>query len=524
MIPRWERAAGAALLAVVAAAPVSAMTIRPMTDAQLVRTSDVIVVGTVTQISSGEWDHRIVTWVDVAIERRIKGRSAGDSIRLTEVGGQAGGRHLVIPGAPRYEPGERVVVFARAWGDRLLRTNSFALGKFAVRESPGGVAEARQAAPAKAARPLASFLDRMQGLADREPGARGEFEAPNGYVDEQVAATVAPFQIGLTNGRGTLFRGRWFESDCGVPVEYVLGNIDPLLGDAATRQVVTEALEAWTAPVTAGIVLTLGADIPAVPADFDGYNTIVFEDPFDEIVDDLSDECTGVLAVGGFYSNPFFGELKVGGRRYDRTVDAFVVMNDRVSACIDQAGIAETLAHEIGHTIGFGHSSEDENEPDPDLEDALMYFLVHDDGRGARLGADDLRGLPQIYPPMTSVDPLTDQLAFYACQYNLGPFGIGCGLDAIAAGDDGVLVPLPPFRRYNKARKLARKAAHARRVKKARKFVRRSRKQAIKSDRKAMRFFDRGRFPPGCFDDIHSANDRAIREADALLLELEANL
>ena len=66
------------------------------------------------------------------------------------------------------------------------------------------------------------------------------------------------------------------------------------------------------------------------------------------------------------------------------------------------------FAHEIGHALGLGHSCGDSGTPscaDPVLNDALMRAYAHNDGRGARLGADDRAALAVLYgdgaPPCT---------------------------------------------------------------------------------------------------------------------------
>jgi hypothetical protein len=512
------RAFHSRLLAVVAlvtaASAANAMTIRPLSDAQLAGTSDVIVLGTVAAVASGESRGRIVTWVDIAVERSLKGRLPGSRIRLTEAGGRAGDRRLVIPGAPDYTVGERVVVFARVWGDRLLRTNSFALGKFTVVPSPGGVAQARRGAPAARAEPLDALLDRIRTLV----GDAAETPVPDGFVDGQGAAVHAPFQIGLPDGAGNVLRGRWVEAECGVPVPFSLGNLDPVLGAAGTHAAVDAALAAWTTPDVGQIELFRGPDLPLTSIEFLRANTIVFEDPFDEILDDLVG-CEGVLAIGGFF-------MEDTGALFERIVQGLVILNEGVSACLDATGVAETLAHEIGHAIGFGHSSENPNEPNPTLEDALMYFLIHDDGRGAQLAADDLAGLATLYPAVAPTDPVTDGLARLACLYDLGPLGIGCGLEVLFAEAEGRTLRLraAPIRKYRRAAKLAARATRAPTVKKARKLVRRSRGLALKSDAVATRLFDRDRWPEGCFVDIHDATGRAVTHAEQLLPLLDANL
>lgn len=499
---------------VTAASGASAMTIRPMSDAQLAGTSDLIVLGTVAAVASGEWQGRIVTWVDVAVERSLKGRVPGSSIRLTEAGGHAGARQLVIPGAPEYGVGERVVVFARVWGERLLRTNSFALGKFAVATAPTGVAEARRGPPAERAEPLDALLERIRTLV----GDAADAPVPDGFVDGQGAAVRAPFQIGLPDGLGGLLRGRWIEAECGVPVSFTLGNVDPVLGDAATRAAVDAALAAWTLPEVGQVELVRGPDLPLTSIEFLRANTIVFEDPFGEILDDLVG-CQGVLAIGGFFAERT-------STLFARIVQGLVIMNKGASACLEEAGVAETLAHEVGHAIGFGHSSENLNEPNQTLADALMYFLIHDDGRGAQLGTDDLAGLATLYPAVAPTDPVTDGLARLACLYDLGPLGIGCGLEVLIAQAEGRTLRLraAPIRKYGRAAKLATRATRAATIKKARKLVRRSRGRALKADAVATRLFDRDRWPEGCFVDIHDATGRAVAHADQLLPLLDAGL
>ncbi len=57
----------------------------------------------------------------------------------------------------------------------------------------------------------------------------------------------------------------------------------------------------------------------------------------------------------------------------------------------------ELLAHELGHALGLADSSSKRAEKDRTIREALMYAYLHNDGRGARLTADDRAGLRQLY-------------------------------------------------------------------------------------------------------------------------------
>src|SRR5262245_34559204 len=150
-----RRLALAVLLLGLGARLAAATILVPMSDDDLVATSDVIAVGTVRDIRTvllgGD---RIVTRVTIAVERALKGGDRSPTLVVTEPGGAVGGRRVVVYGAPEYAVDERVLVFLRLARDGTLVTNAMALGKYAL--AAGAVA--RRDVPLPDVRALDGFV------------------------------------------------------------------------------------------------------------------------------------------------------------------------------------------------------------------------------------------------------------------------------------------------------------------------------------------------------------------------------
>jgi hypothetical protein len=307
-------------------------------------------------------------------------------------------------------------------------------------------------------RPLAAFVGRIAALA-----------AHGGPVhDGRAGLAVAPPVLETATPAFT-FLGtppkRWFDADCGDAITFSLGNVDAGYGDAVSRAAVAQSAAAWTDVQGGSLVLLIGPDGSPAPSVVggagDGRNIIQFEDPFSEVQDLVG--CSGVLARGGFFAtfdadSPEFSKT-VGGVTFGRIVEGDVTVNQGLSECpaLDAPALGEVLAHEMGHAIGFDHSSEDPGETDPVLADALMYFRIHGDGRGASVRQDDVAAMLAGYPESIVA---TAPLARLSCRFDLGIFAISCFEQQLSGA---------PFARFAKAQAAAAKASRATTAKKQRK-------------------------------------------------------
>jgi hypothetical protein len=404
----------AAILALIAllSSPARSTTIVMMSDEELALTSDAIVAGTVTAVRAMRAaDGGVESFITVQPDEVLKGYAPLGNVTIRERGGRVGDVEQWLFGNPTYTVGESVIAFLRVDAEGMLRTTQMALGKFSIVHDaatqedvamrpiedadviiPG---RALQSRPPDDRRPANAFRSRLRAIvrsqpvpAMRQPLAT----APVFSADERLTTSSAGFK---------LFNNvRWFEPDEGLPVVYKVDAAgDPKIGATASRNAVDDALAAWTNIPTASIVLEDGGTITGAPSGgCDGKNTIVFSDPSGSVSDPSG--CAGILAVGGYCAN---GETTtVNDTVFNRIVEGDITVNNGWNACAfwNAINLAEILTHELGHTIGLAHSTD---------QTATMYAFAHFDGRGATVMPDDIAGATFIYPdtgvPVATLTP-----------------------------------------------------------------------------------------------------------------------
>ena len=375
LITRTLHQATAALVVVLVTAPATeAQT--PLSLQRLAEASTAVVIGRVESMASGRdpATQGIYTYVSVAVSELLEGANTGSPIVVKQLGGRLDDEGALVPGQARFAVGEEVLLFlAVRPRDRSLYTAGLWQGKWSIEPDAitGESLAVRRDGDGSAidARALSSLRAELGG---RLPAViAGELN-------------VAPFEA-PREAMPFVLRDpplRWMAP--GVVVRMDAGGQPGLSGGGGAE--IAAAMAQWNG---AGSSLTLnGGGASSSPPCAPGFGAIQikFNDPCGEIGDPL------VLAVSvlGYTTS---GSQTIGGRVFFPITDADIITSAnpaRRSTLILPPCFQSTIAHELGHAIGFLHS------PDPT---ALMYFDVTGCAQGARpLAADDIAALFATYP------------------------------------------------------------------------------------------------------------------------------
>jgi hypothetical protein len=352
----------------------------------------------------------------VSVERVVKGNLPGSRIVIRVPGGvRADGVGLKIWGAPALRDGEQALVFLLPAADGSFTVEGLMLGVFHLRVSGAGevalrdlseahpVALPGRVAVTPEAEPLRDAERFVEWLADRAAGVERPADYRLAETPDRRLAVDKFTQLTAQDGKST----RWFQFDSGKGARWLSHAAgQPGLSPEDTAASFVAALEAWTADPTSTILYSYGGTTQATGGlrGNDGINAILFNDPNGEVPGTFDCAAGGVLSMGGPYY--YLSTVSFRGTPYHETFEGDVVTNDN-SQCFFQdnpKGAEEVFAHELGHTLGFGHS--------PDRQ-SLMFAKAHNDGRGAQLGTDDRVGASQVYgdgsyqppPPPPPPDP-----------------------------------------------------------------------------------------------------------------------
>ena len=207
---------------------------------------------------------------------------------------------------------------------------------------------------------------------------------------------------------------RWFLFDEGTPVEWrIQAGGQPGYTQNQSIAALKAGLNAWNgdggsnvdyryAGTTNSTVGFSGCSDPDGDCT-DGLNALIFDDADGSINDPFDCSEGGTLAIGG----PWFdieNARTFKGQSYWQIVEADIITNENISCYLTSVGnpqraLEQLFAHELGHTLGFDHSCDEDTASCPSNQlDALMYYLFHQDNRGAVLSADDRNAVRTLYP------------------------------------------------------------------------------------------------------------------------------
>lgn len=126
-------------LLIAAAAPLSALTVKPLTFNELVTASAAVLHGRVHDVRA-QWtaDRRgIESLVDIEVVDYLKG-GLGEQVTVRVPGGRVGTFVNLIPGAPQFHQGERVILFLTVNGPTIPVVTGTSQGVYRVRDGEGG--------------------------------------------------------------------------------------------------------------------------------------------------------------------------------------------------------------------------------------------------------------------------------------------------------------------------------------------------------------------------------------------------
>jgi hypothetical protein len=356
--------------------------------------AEVEVLGTLPSSRPGVTDYHAV------VLRRLSPGEVASTVVIRQLGSLVAGEvSLHLDGVPAFEEGERAIVFLMRAEDGTYTIHDWALGAFSRVETSAGPVAVR---PVQDAKLYSLDLDETaDGVRDYDRFAQWVEDSYAGRrraADYFVEGSSGDLEAAFTLLRRSKVPVRWFEFDQGSSVAWRIRTAGSLGTSAQFRR----ALDIWNGDAQSRVAYRYVGTTGSRSAfrRSDRVNAIVFGDPQGNIPGRFTCGSPGIVAAGGPWTGASRARFK--GVEFYRVLEADIVVNDGAECLLRQdRGLAQELfAHELGHTLGLGHSCGDDASGACNSQrknEALMRATLHRDHRSGRLRNDDRAGVRYLY-------------------------------------------------------------------------------------------------------------------------------
>jgi hypothetical protein len=383
--------------------PLTAASFIVPADRHLVRQATAIVIGSAlsshTQLNA---DGGIETVTIVSVEEVLKGSIESDAFELYEPGGVYKDQAKVIPGVPRFNDGDRYILFLMQNGDGKWRVLDLGLGKFGFATDTLGhdvvvrdmhdvltmdLDGSKHREANRAAEPFIDFI--------RQTGRGGPTEENYAIPAEPLIGSfppvpqvrgsgLKPINLAITAGKWYTLTldgteggtgGRW----CGTVVAgscvtafpaavhfHSIGSEPGAGGSPAGADAINAAMTAWNSAPGASVNYAYDGNDATGTTNApnaimgDGKNTIAFEYDLSAYGSPFVCGSGGLLGLGGI-SGTSGTHAGPNGDTFFTEVEGDVWMNKGIANCTSlftSGDFNSAVTHEVGHTLALRHADQ----------------------------------------------------------------------------------------------------------------------------------------------------------------------